>query len=67
MTDKGRICCKPARGVPALGECDVVGGGSAGCAAAIAAARGGAEVLLVKKDGRSSVSGHETAMPRHTG
>ncbi len=44
---------EPQRDVPVLGSWDVVvvGGGPAGCAAAIAAARAGAETLLVEKDG----------------
>ncbi len=44
---------EPAREVPVLGDYDVVvcGGGPAGCAAAIGAARHGARTLLVEKDG----------------
>ena len=44
---------EPAKEVSVLGEYDVVvaGGGPAGCAAALAAARHGAETLLVEKDG----------------
>ncbi|MHC5794704.1 FAD-dependent oxidoreductase [Lacisediminihabitans sp. FW035] len=40
--------------IPALAEVDVVvvGGGSAGCSAAIAASRGGARVLIVEKSAR---------------
>ena len=43
--------CEPAREVPVFAECDVlvVGGGPAGTAAAIAAARLGADVLLVER------------------
>jgi flavin-dependent dehydrogenase len=43
----------PARAIPVLGEFDVVvcGGGAAGCAAAIAAARHGARTLPIEKDG----------------
>ncbi len=44
---------EPGRTLPVLGECDVLvcGGGAAGCAAAVAAARHGADVILVEKDG----------------
>lgn len=44
---------EPARELPVLGSYDVIvcGGGPAGCAAAIAAARHGANTLLVEKDG----------------
>ncbi|MFW5857663.1 MAG: FAD-dependent oxidoreductase [Planctomycetota bacterium] len=44
---------EPAREVPVLGTWDVVvcGGGPAGCAAAIGAARHGARTLLVEKQG----------------
>lgn len=40
--------------VPSLADVDVVvvGGGSAGCVAAVAASRGGARVLVVEKSGR---------------
>ncbi len=43
----------PSRSVPVLAECDVLvcGGGAAGCAAAIGAARHGAKVILVEKSG----------------
>jgi succinate dehydrogenase/fumarate reductase flavoprotein subunit len=41
------------RNLPVLGECDVlvVGGGSAGCCAAVAAARMGMRVVLVESYG----------------
>ncbi len=44
---------EPSRDIPVLGSYDVVvcGGGPAGCAAAVAAARHGAETLLIEKDG----------------
>jgi hypothetical protein len=44
---------EPGRKLPVLGECDVAvcGGGAAGCAAAFAAARLGADTLLIEKDG----------------
>lgn len=44
---------EPPRDVPALGCFDIVvcGAGAAGCAAAIGAARHGAETLLIEKDG----------------
>ena len=44
---------EPARETPVMGEYDVVvcGGGSAGCAAAVSAARHGARTLLIEKDG----------------
>lgn len=44
---------EPARGIPVMGEWDVVvcGGGAAGPAAAISAARHGARTLLVERDG----------------
>jgi glycine/D-amino acid oxidase-like deaminating enzyme len=49
----GEMIVMPAREVPVLGQYDVVvcGGGPAGCAAAIGAARHGARTLLVEKDG----------------
>ena len=48
-----RIHTEPARDVPVLGEWDVLvaGGGPAGCAAALAAARHGARTLLVEREG----------------
>jgi len=46
---------EPAKEVPVMGKWDVAvcGGGPAGCAAAIASARNGAETLLIEKDGFS--------------
>ncbi len=43
---------EPARHLPILGEWDVVvcGGGAAGCAAAVAAARHGARTLIIERD-----------------
>jgi len=48
-----RMYREPARDLPVFAETDVlvVGGGPAGCAAAIAAARTGADVLLVERYG----------------
>ena len=53
MGSGDKTVLEPAREVPVLGQYDVVvcGGGPAGCAAAIAAARHGARTLLVEKDG----------------
>jgi 2-polyprenyl-6-methoxyphenol hydroxylase-like FAD-dependent oxidoreductase len=50
---KTRSYTEPAKDVPVLAECDVAvcGGGPAGCAAAIAAARRGARTLLIEKYG----------------
>jgi hypothetical protein len=44
---------EPAQDVPVLGEYEVIvcGGGPAGCAAALAAARHGAKTLLVEREG----------------
>ena len=48
-----RTVPEPARAVPVLGAYDVVvcGGGPSGCAAAVAAARHGANTLLLEKEG----------------
>jgi 2-polyprenyl-6-methoxyphenol hydroxylase-like FAD-dependent oxidoreductase len=49
----GETVREPARDVPVYGTCDVlvVGGGPAGCAAAVAAARQGASVVLLERYG----------------
>jgi len=49
----GETVREPARDVPVYGHCDVlvVGGGPAGTAAAVAAAREGAEVVLLERYG----------------
>lgn len=46
-------CPEPFAGAPVLGEYEVVvcGGGPAGCAAAVAAARSGAKTLVIEKHG----------------
>ncbi|HUZ76360.1 MAG TPA: FAD-dependent oxidoreductase [Chloroflexota bacterium] len=48
-----RVYAEPARQTPVFAETEVlvVGGGPAGCAAAVAAARAGAQVLLVERYG----------------
>ncbi|MGH2519851.1 MAG: FAD-dependent oxidoreductase, partial [Chloroflexota bacterium] len=48
-----RVYTEPARDTPVFAETEVlvVGGGPAGCAAAVAAARAGAQVLLVERYG----------------
>lgn len=50
---KGETVLEPARDVPVYGHCDVlvIGGGPAGFAAAVAAAREGADVVLVERYG----------------
>src|SRR4030042_3348877 len=51
--EHGGMYREPGRDVPVLGEFDVAvaGGGPAGCAAAIGAARRGARTILLEKDG----------------
>ena len=54
MTEKDNgAYLEPDKSVPVLADVDVLvcGGGPAGCAAAVAAARHGAETLLIEKDG----------------
>jgi len=53
MNEINDTYAEPARTVPIIGGADVVivGGGPAGCAAALAAARQGADVLLVEGQG----------------
>ncbi len=53
MTNKTSHYTEPSRKVPIMGQWDVVvaGGGPAGCAAALAAARTGARTLIFEKDG----------------
>src|SRR5688572_30732227 len=50
---EGESIIEPARQVPVYGRCDVlvVGGGPAGFAAAVAAAREGADVVLMERYG----------------
>ena len=50
---QGETIGEPAREVPVYGHCDVlvVGGGPAGTAAAVAAAREGADVVLLERYG----------------
>ena len=53
MQNKSNFVVEPSRKVPVLGRWDVLicGGGPAGCAAAISAARNGARTLLLEKNG----------------
>jgi hypothetical protein len=53
MQEKTNTVVEPSRRVPVLGRWDVLvcGGGPAGCAAAISAAKNGVRTLLVEKDG----------------
>jgi ribulose 1,5-bisphosphate synthetase/thiazole synthase len=53
MTDRASVIAEPAREIPVRWEADVVvcGGGPAGTAAAIAAARHGAKTLLLERYG----------------
>ena len=46
-----RMISEPARQVPVVGEAEVLvlGGGPAGIAAAVAAARGGARTMLLER------------------
>ncbi|MBI3973338.1 MAG: FAD-dependent oxidoreductase [Chloroflexi bacterium] len=52
-TGNGETITEPAREVPVYGHCDVlvIGGGPAGFSAAVAAAREGADVVLVERYG----------------
>ena len=52
LQDK-KYVTRPSRQVPVVTECDVLvcGGGPAGCAAALAAARNGAKVVLIESAG----------------
>ncbi len=53
ITGMKKVIQQPAREIPVLADYDVIvcGGGPAGCAAAIGAARHGARTLLIEKDG----------------
>lgn len=48
-----KIVIEPAGKIPVLAECDVLvaGGGVSGCAAAVSAARAGARVVMVERNG----------------
>jgi hypothetical protein len=53
MDEMNTLYQEPPRAIPVMGEYDIIvaGGGPAGCAAALAAARQGASTLLVEKEG----------------
>ena len=53
MSELRRTVAEPGRQIPVLAECDVVvaGAGVSGCAAAVSAARAGAKVVLLERNG----------------
>ncbi len=60
MAGTAGFISEPARQTPIKAETEVlvIGGGSAGVSAAVAAARNGAEVILVERLGISRRAGH---------